>query len=298
MSENKLFLRHTVTLSALFVLGDAIIILPVKNADNFTFLAFLLSFFLLLSVSFLAGLSVPVLVNTTVNSSRLKKGITVCVCVLLSLFALFCAADTFSETVSFISQVILPNTNKFFIILLYGFTATYFALKRQENIFKFSLIAFAVTATVILFFFFALMGKYEWHNIFIYKLPAFSEIFSQTKPYIINPVLPIVLLPFYFGFALKHRNLKAQITGVFMGAALLGLAVLISVLLFTSDLAGRLDYPFSSAISTVSVGRLFTRLDGFSYFVYFICSLLKISVCTFVIYKSLEKINLITKRTE
>ena len=51
-----------------------------------------------------------------------------------------------------------------------------------------------------------------------------------------------------------------------------------SILLFGPNLAGELDYAYSQYISTFTVGRLFTRLDFFAYFLFFITSISKIWV--------------------
>ena len=39
-------------------------------------------------------------------------------------------------------------------------------------------------------------------------------------------------------------------------------------MLFGPTFAARIEYPYTAAVSTVSVGRLFTRMDYFSYFIY------------------------------
>lgn len=298
MNKSLSFRYHTVALAAIFVLGNAVIGLPSKKTDEFTFTAFLLSSVCLYGIYFLISYLSKFFIEIQNSSSVYKKCIGIILLICIAVYGAMCAADTFKEMVDFVSAVILPRTPEFFIVLIFGATAVYFALKRQENVLKFSLISFVIIAAVILFFFFAAMDKYDLRNIFIFRLPTFKEITTQIKPYIINPVMPIVLLPVYFIFTFGEKRTATGFGGVFAGMVLLGFCILTSVLLFGPFLAGRLDFPFSSAVSTVTVGRLFTRLDGFSYFVYFICSLIKITVCLFVTFTSLKKINLIIKRTE
>lgn len=298
MNEKISFRWHTVAQSAIFVLGNAVIAMPTKNADEFTVIAFLLSLLLLCGIWFVMSFLSSFLLKIKTSDAVFKKIIGVTALISLAVFGLFCAAVTFTETVDFVAKVILPRSPKFFVAVLFGITVIYFAFKRQENVLKFSLVSFALIAIVILFFFIAAADKYDLRNIFIFRLPTFKEIGTQIKPYIINPVLPVLLLPVYYIFTFGEKCTRTGFCGILVGTVLLALCILMPVLLFGTALAGRLEFPFSSAVSTVTVGRLFTRLDVFSYFVYFACSLIKITVCLFVTFASLKKINAIVKSTE
>ena len=79
-----------------------------------------------------------------------------------------------------------------------------------------------------------------------------------------------------------------MLIGVSGGCGLSALVLLNSVMLFGAELAGKFDYPYSAAISTISVGYLFSRMDGFSYFLGFACALVRIGVCITTV-KSLFK---------
>ena len=79
-----------------------------------------------------------------------------------------------------------------------------------------------------------------------------------------------------------------MLIGVSGGCGLAALVLLNSVMLFGAELAGKFDYPYSAAISTISVGYLFSRMDGFSYFLGFACTLVRIGVCITTV-KSLFK---------
>lgn len=298
MVEKIKFGRHKVALAAIFILGNAVIGLPVKTANEFTFIGLSSAFVCLLFVYLLSFLLCGLLISLEKSASSVKKIFTAMLLLFIGIFSVFCASQAFKETVDFISKVILPQTNKIFICVLFGATVIYFALKRQENILKFALVSFVLMFITIVFFFLAAADKYDLSNIFVFRPPNMNELFRQTAPYLKNPVLPAIILPFYFSFVFGENNKSAGLIGISIGTILLILCVLMSVLLFGTSLAGRLDFPFSSAVSTVTVGRLFTRLDGFSYFIYFVCALLRISVCLFVTVASLKKLNKIMKGTE
>ena len=93
---------------------------------------------------------------------------------------------------------------------------------------------------------------------------------------------------------MSHSQVKVKrktlTLGLSFGFFLLGIAILLSVMIFGAELSGRLDYPFFSAVSTVTIGKLFTRMDYLAYFIYFSSALIKITICLFVTFSSLKKI--------
>ena len=271
MNKQDTFSRHTVALCILFVLGNGIITLPLKSADEFTFMAFLLSGICLLAAYYVLCRFLPRLFKTKYLFLLPLIGVTV--------FSLFIGANTFLQTVRFFSEITLNETAPFWVGAVFGGTVLYFSLKQRENLFKFSLVSAILITVVIVFFFIAAADNYEIRNIFVFRLPKLGEITKQMKPYLINPLLHSLVLPFYFCLAFKIPKRAEGILGISLGLVLLGLGVLSSVLLFGPQIAGELKFSFNSAVSTVTVGRLFTRLDGFAYFVYFVCALIKITLC-------------------
>ena len=209
----------------------------------------------------------------------------------VGIFALFVGAESILSLADFISKIVLPETPKFFIFLILGLSAVYFSLKKTESLLKFSLISLVLSGAVILFFFIGGADKYELRNIFVFKLPEFSEILPQIKPYLLNPVLQSLVLPVFLWQSFGETRTRQGFFGVLWGAVILGLCILSSVLLFGAQLSGSLEFPFASLVSTVTVGRLFTRLDGFAYFVFFVASVVKTAVCLKTAFGSLKAID-------
>jgi len=288
MNEKRAFGFHTTALAAIFVLGNAVTILPDSNADEFTFLAFIIA----------AVLAVLIYISSEFLLKLNIKAFKILLYSLSAIFSLFLGAFSFKDTVNFVSAVILPQTAKPLISLVFFSVLLYFFFKAQENILKFALISFVLIGAIIVFFFLAAADKYDFQNIVILRLPKFSGFLGQIRPYIKDIVLPIPILAVYFKLQSEGEKRNHIIFGIFIGIIFAGLCILMALLTFGPSLAGRLDFPFSSAVSTVTVGRLFTRLDGFSYFVFFVSSLLKITVCGKVGFESLKRINCKLKGTE
>lgn len=293
MIKKEGFYIHSAVLTALFIMGNAVIILPVKKADEYTFLGFLLtaliSVFAVLVLSpvtdFIFGKEI-----TADNSKIWKIAVLVC-CGVTAVLSLFCLGGAFLNLGKFISDVLLPDFSDTIIFIILLGVSFFFALKRQEDILKFSVLGFGFCLLFVLFFFFAGFENYNPRNIYIFSLPDFKTMIFQAKPYFKNVFLAVLLLPVYHSFVFKKVKKSALFWGAVTGCILLGLCILGALLLFGTELSGKLDYPFASAVSTITVGRIFTRMDGFSYIIYFVTSIIKITVSIFIIRKSLEKIN-------
>ena len=292
MNQNTRFFAHLNALWALFIIGSAVINLPFKNGNEFTFLAFILAAVLGV-VLYLIILPIAKTLFITEYGSGIKTGYKILLAVSYSavaVFALICGADTFRVFVAFIKNFVLKNTPIFFISVIFLAVIIYFSTRRQEDILKFFMVAFVFVIMAVTFFFIANSFKFNLRYIFVFELPNVKELITQAKPYVLSVVIPSILMPFYMACVLKKVKFSHAVCGYALGVAILGICVVSSCLIFGTNLAGRLDYPYSSAISTVSIGRLYTRLDGFSYFIYFASSLAKIVVCVFVIRNCAEKI--------
>ena len=295
MNKKAEFTPHIIAIFALFVLGNGILSLPEKGADGFTFLAFLVSLPLVFLIFWLASIIFEKISETKFSSGGLKKAVYIICLISAGVFALFSGAAAFKVLTEFVSAVMLPETPMFFIVAVLMVAVIYFFIQNEKSILKFALISGALSAAAVVFFFIAASDRYDLRNIFIFRLPRIRELFSQLKPYLINPVLQVLILPVFLKGVLREKNLKSGFFGVLAGGIFLGLGILSSVWLFSPEIAGVFRFPFSSAVSTVTVGRLFTRLDGFAYFVYFVCSLIKTTVCAFSVRWILKELSIITR---
>lgn len=295
MNKKAEFTPHIIAISALFVLGNGILSLPSQGADGFTFLAFLASLPLGFLVFWLASIVFGKISETKSSSGNFKKTVYIILLLAVGVFALFSGADTFRALTEFVSVVMLPETPMFLIVVVFLVVVIYFFLQKEKSILKFALISGVLTVIAVVFFFVSASDRYDFRNIFIFRLPSWGELISQLKPYLNNPVAGVVVLPVFLRGVLKDNKLKSGIFGVLAGGIFLGFGILSSVLLFSPEIAGELDFPFSSAVSTVTVGRLFTRLDGFAYFVYFVCGLSKITVCVFSVRWILRELSIIIR---
>ena len=285
--HNQTFEKASFALAALFVLGDGIVVLPSESGNRYTILSFLaVAFFGIALYFFLCFVYSKF--SSYEKNSRVINIAEIFVLPVVAVFSLFVSSKTFSVFIWFVSKVVLKNVPLFIITVVFGGAVLYFAFKRQEIVLKFSLMSFVVVLFFITVFFLLSFSDYRLKNLSIEK--SFSwEDFTQSARTFLNPIFSCFLLPFYYRFALKKSCFTAHL-GVITGFLLLGVCILSSVLLFGTELSANLSFPHFSAVSTITVGRLYTRLDGFLYFIYFVTTIIKIRVCTFVCYSSLKRL--------
>lgn len=286
--QKRIFTKASVSAGALFVLGNAVMVFPLKNGDEFTPLGISISFIIGIILYILAIPFYNFLLNCRYNNMPIK--ILKCLSFLIIiLFSVFIAADVFKTFTKFISEIILPKTPLWLIAITLGAVVIYFITKRQEDFLKFSLICFVFVMVAVIAFFLLSLGDYNWENLKISHFPDFKKLIENTKPYILNPAIHSLLLPLYYKLIFKKEKISGHM-GYILGISLLSVCILSVILLFGTKLSCRLSFPYASAISTISVGRLYTRLDGFSYFIYFASSIIKINICSFIAISCIKKI--------
>lgn len=288
--ENTVFYKSFLACCSVFVIGNGIIVLPNNTADKFTFLGFILSAVIGILIILLLNPLANLILREKNRLNYFEKTLKTVVLLCLSVYGLFTLADTFTDFTRFVSNHIINELSLGVITVFFTVAIVIFAFKRQENIQKFALLCLVFIIPLVVFFFFAVWENFDFKNIVLKQLPDYSQLTNSIKPYIYKVTLPVILLPFYRHLVFGKKHSSSCLIGVSIGFGVLCICILSSVLLFSPLLAGRLSYPYASAISTVTVGNLFTRMDGFSYFIYFASAITKINVCIYVSKKSLEEI--------
>lgn len=296
MTHSPYHKKHIAALTALFILGDSVIRIPAESAGSFTFWGLILTF---AATLLLYPMLLPAVSFLTKSFSSKNTAVRITAAALLTAAAVYSLRNAglcFKRFIDFVSVLLLPDTPEFFITLLFIAVVAALAVKNQEVLLKFSLISFAVSAVIIILFFALSAKDFNFGNIAVYRLPSASEFKEAVLPFIRGVSLPLLLLPVYNAVYFKKAEPAASLSGIAFGFIMLSLCLLDSLLIFGPDLAARIDYPLSAAVSTVTVGPLFFRMDGVSYFLYFTSSLIKTVFCLKLSYSSLKKIKEITKK--
>lgn len=289
MTAEPTYNKHLASLTAIFILGDAVIILPSSDSGNYPLFGFFAAAIAAALLYFAAFPLANRLIRKPCKSPVLKL-FSLLLLTLAAVYALYSAGITFIRYTDFVDKILLPETPKFLIAAVFILSAVYLATRRQEVILKLTLIAVFAAVIAVLFFFMLSSKDFKAENIFNYGFPNFSQLLKSSKPYFINVALPALLIPAYSTLFTGKSRAGAPFLGLITGLALTLLCLLESLLLFGTPLAERLSFPLAAAVSTVTVGSLFTRMDGIVYCLFFLPALIKTAVCMKLAFFALIKI--------
>ncbi len=194
----------------------------------------------------------------------------------LSIASAFAAVFSLREYSLFIFDDVLTRGN--YLTVKAIFTVCVFALAaaREHAIYKFSLLSAVLVSGVFAVLFFTSLKTFDAGNLkSAISLTGFS--FKQTAVYYFKMFLPA--LPAAAFVCGNEKAIKAGALGTAWAVLLCAVVLLDCILSFSLPLAAKLDYPYIDDISTVTVGSLFTRMDGFAYIAFFVCYLVKCGVC-------------------
>lgn len=271
MTKSKLdFGKHRICAYALFFAGNALLTVPNTDANTLNLCA--LGVAVVLSVLFYL-FSYAFFEKADLFNEEKK---TVFKCILSGLILLLCfyeGATAFASLIEFFKKGVLLKTPKIAISIVFILSLYYASTKDEKTLFKFSLVTapLCFLATVILFITSAENFNFKYLIFENFSVRSFT---SQTITYLFQFLFSSLLIGvFDLSTGLKKGIFAAG--GIAVGGIALLICVLNSVLIFGYNYSAQMDFPYASALSTVSVGEIFTRMDGISYFVFFVTCFVK-----------------------
>lgn len=297
MRAEPTYNKHSASLAAIFILGDSIMVLPYATSGRYAVLGFAIAAASAFILYFAALPIARYFLIKPENGNIFRKAVSAVLLALIAVYALSGAGQTFIRFISYAEKIVLPNNGKFFIAAIFILLTAALATRRHEVILKLSLIFLVFSIITVLLFFLLSAKDFKIENISFYAFPTFKELFKETLPFFSGVALPAVLIPSFEGLFYGRTRKTAGFAGLCIGLLLITLCLLDSLLLFGSELAARLDFPLAAAVSTVTVGSLFTRMDGVIYCLYFATALIKTAVCIKLCYFSVKKVQNLTKNT-
>lgn len=275
--------KHFAALVTVFVLGDSIIFLPLDNMGNNAVLGFLIC----AAVSLLLY---PLALVLSKNIFAEQKNIFFKILfyffsVFVGIYAFFTATECIENLTDFASKIWLPDTPKIIIALVFTAACLYFVSAGEKIELKFSIIAGAVVLITVLISFLLSFKDFNINNVSFSSALNFYQIKNSALPFIKVVALPTLLLAPYQIVALKKSEFKFAFLGIIFGLLLLGMCMLQPLMIFGTKLSSLIEYPLSAAIGTVTLGALFTRIDGIYYFLFFFTFLIKTTVSLKLSYK-------------
>ena len=212
------------------------------------------------------------------NARGIKKAALIILYIFICIAAFADSVWCCGVFVGFVDEVILPHGSKFLIALVLFLSSILLCTGHGSVVLKFSLFADIVTAGAIALFFALSWREFRMENISLLSLPRVGELVNGASSFLLNVFLPCLLLYIYVGLHLGKEKRRFSVFGVAAGAVMLCAVLTNTMLLFGPELSGELKFPYASAISVITIGELFTRMDGVSYFIYFASTLVRLTV--------------------
>ncbi len=287
MKSQSIKYSHTICLIACFTLGSAAIKIPFEGASSSSLLGFVAAAIISIAVAVLLSSVFSSFFNPKHLENKNTRMILLPLYIAASLFILFDAAVSFNAFCDFVRLNMLEKTSRLIISGVFALCVYWASLNRDRVILKFSLITFILTAAAVIVFFVFLFPSADL-GLLIPKKTSAREILKETENYLLMVFLPAAPILIYekLTFGATKRGISA--VGVTFGGIMLCVILCSSVMLFGIPQSAELSFPYADAISTISIGYLFTRMDGFAYFVFFATALIKVTVCILLIEKLFE----------
>lgn len=245
------FSPHIFALCALFVLGNVVITTTVYNLN-------LVSIAVSLVLLLLSGLLLKI--------CKKHKIVFFTFSFFLCAVAICGAASSLADYILFLKSAQMPRTNIYLLSAVMLGTTAFFCTCSISAIYKYSLFTAVICGLIIAICFLGGIKNFDFTAI---KPQSTNFASSMTN------FLPIVVLPLFTQF--KNQNLKCVFFGTATGFLALSICLFQAVL--TLGDAKGINYPYLKAVSVISSGSLFTRLDGLVYFLFFVTVLVKTVVC-------------------
>ncbi len=200
--------------------------------------------------------------------------------------------NTVNDYVSLVSSIRLPNTPRCVISAVLIGLSVIMAFCRKNVIYAFSLTSgILIFVTTVLLWVLAIPNmRFNVLND-IFKINLTETIFGSINLFA-GSFGQIIIIILFIGFRDLKTARKSQYFGFGFASFVLVMCFSSSLLLLGNGVLENVKFPYAAATGIITVGKNFSRLDGFTYYNYFILSLLKISVIYKLLLTITKSVNL------
>lgn len=259
--KNKLLKKNTILTILLFSLGE-FLVLPF---NIFGLIIFVIShLFCLLAFR---------------NNKILENNVILFISILASLFCLGCTVFIFAEI---FKSFVIGYLPKLLITLIFLLFSVFIGFKNKTVINKLSTLFGSISLIFFAIIFLLSLKQAQFSNLRTLN-------FSNSSLLYLGPIISVLLLPFYFNLYSKGNQKIPSVIAIISSLTINISLPLLPILVFGDKLYKDFDYPLFCLVSSLSVGKLFTRIDAFLYFFVFSVFLIKATVLVNIIKENLKK---------
>lgn len=275
--------RRFVCLASLILVGD--LLLRLKFTENTT------DDMLGTALAFLAATGVILLLKKGTEwwsrrQFRCKRGISVILMLAACLIMVVNSVYTVLGFSGYAAEIMLDMKGSILPFVTFLGLAAAFAFTEKNLLYKAALILFPLILVFIVLIFGFSVQFMSVKYLIPYKSVTSTGTFESFL-YMFIPLVTGALPLLVIGNTHKKRSFAVA---CLLGFGLLALCTVNVVAVFGGELASTLSYPYSRAVSTASMGEVFSRMDGFLYTVCFFTCLIKAASGIFATVYLLKKL--------
>ncbi len=270
---DKEIYKRIFSLVAVFLIGNLIIRFPKGEGQEHSFWGYILCF--VFSVGVVAyfcrlqyasrDFGIGLFDNTKIQ-------------VLLYLFILICFLICCKDYIIMLNDIRLREIPKWLLAAVYLIVVFILALTKKQVIYFFSFTNAILIALGFVAMFLFSLGTFNID--FLKQSINFNakNVINQALTFYIHSFGQVLLCMLFIGHIKKQDTKNSVILGVLLGGTLLLICFLNVILMVGSDIVDELNYPYASVTAMLVSADGYNRMDVITYYIYFICNLLKSTV--------------------
>lgn len=280
--------RLYICLASLAVFGNGAFAAEFISSDGVELISLGLALILTVATLYFSLKAAAFFKNKT-NSA--KSRLSLPIIFISGILCILAAVYSLENLIEICANTLAKEISTGLIILSLILTVVAIVASKQKVLLKFSVLLLPLCLALILFIFLMSFPYMSIKYLEIKSFPEISPLITATAKRFVFGFLP-VCLP--LAVLCLDKPLSA-VAGGAIGSGLVILTAVNTVLIFGSQFASELSYPYAEAVSAVSVGELFSRMDAALYPICFFPGIIRVSVQLTAAIKLLEKAKKIRK---
>lgn len=221
--------------------------------------------------------------TSTFKNKRITDSFLLISIIVISVCTAFVCSLAFSK---YAAKVMLDIKSLILPLISFLALALFVLRGREELLLKLGTLLFPLAAVFMLAVFAFSVGYIQPKYLALYRTPELAGFFSSFIS--VGGSLYAAFIPLLFiGRQMKKRHF---VYGFLFGGGLVLLALVNTLGIFGAEFAATLSFPYSYAVSTASMGKIFSRMDPFLYAAAFFTCLLKVAACLLAAYLAIKKL--------
>ncbi len=282
--KNQIF-----SILAVFLFGNLIISFPKGEGLKHSFWGYIACFTLSVFILLLLSLLQYKNINFGIECFEGLTGMKVIFKGLLVLFALLCLLVCCKDYVEMVDEIRLQNTPRWGIAVIYILVVLLLSQTKKRVIAMFAFVNLIfISIGVILMFLFSLpLFNFDY---FIESLDFnVNNAVTQGLTFYIHSFGQLILCLLFFGHQKRKYAVKNGLYGILIGGTVFLICFVNIIFVIGSDIIPKLHFPYANVTGMIVTGENYNRLDAITYYIYFICDLIKASILLKIITECFKK---------